>query len=114
MVLASSTIGSGRMRGKSASRRSAAASAAPGTAAARDEAPQTEASERRPGGDQHAAGAEAEERDADDQVGEVVEELEGEDARVADLEHDHREGHEEELEVTVRLRVGRHADARHS
>ncbi len=85
-----------------------------GEAAARDEAPRAEASERRPGRDQHAAGAEAEERDADDQVREVVEELEREDARVADLEHDHGEGHEEELEVAARLRVGRHADAPHS
>src|SRR6266436_774946 len=73
-----------------------------GDAAAREEAPRPEASERRPGRDQHATGAEAKERDADDRVREVVEELEGEDARVADLEYDHGEGDEEELEVATR------------
>src|SRR5207249_11860419 len=50
-------------------------------------------------GDEDPARAEPEERDADDQAGEVVDELEGEDARVADLEEDHREGDEQGLEV---------------
>ena len=47
--------------------------------------------------DEHARRAEPEECDADDEVGEVVDELEGEDARVAHLEENDREGEEEEL-----------------
>src|SRR5262249_34060230 len=45
----------------------------------------------------HAARAESKERDADDRVGEIVIELVGEDAGVADLEQEDAEGEEEYL-----------------
>ena len=64
--------------------------------------------------DEHAAEADAEERQPDDEVRVVVVELERDDARVADLEQDPGQAHQEQLEVVaapvgVHLDRGRHA-----
>ena len=68
-------------------------------AAPRDEAGGQESAEAGEDRHEHAASPESEERDTDDQIGEVVNELERENTRVTHLEKNHREGDEKGFEV---------------